>query len=338
MRLLLVLFVLTFAVYDDWATWKQKYNKSYLGQEEEHRYSIWKENREEIIAHNMRGTSWTKGLNKFSDLTLKEFKSKMTCLKSKVNSDLPSDICARIDKIPTNNVLPPVVDWRTQGAVTPVKDQSMCGSCWGFSAIGSLEGIWKVMNGTLYSLSEQQLVDCSWEEGNAGCEGGLMDQAFNYTMQKGACTENDYSYMGMDGPCRDKDCQSVVKTTGCANIWTGNPYVTESILEYMLNLHPMSVAMDASCLMSYEKGVINDTSCYHSLDHGLTLVGYNRSTDVRVEPNYWIVKNSWSSSWGEAGYFRISLGDNMLGIGELPSVATVPGLKDYYRSKGFYLL
>jgi len=233
--------------------------------------------------------------------------------------DMPSRSKSSFDKRSFND-LPSAVDWREQGAVASVKDQGMCGSCWAFSAIGALEGMWKLYgDGKLYNLSEQQLVDCSENQGNYGCGGGLMDYAFNYTMQLGACTDEDYPYVGDDDDCRDSTCKSVVKTKGCANLWTGDSTTTEQVLNYMVSMHPVSIAVSAGSpiWMNYQSGVVNDTSCYGGgLDHGVVVVGYNRSTDGS---GYWIVKNSWGTDWGMNGYIYLGMDSNICGVAEDPS-------------------
>ena len=343
------LFALLFACVcsntNEWISWKYKYGKQYDSAEEElYRYTLWNNTFNEIMTHNSNTSkTFTMGLNKFSDLTLNEFRSKMG-LRSYPNerSQFPTNICDQIndDFCTTNsmyenvcneevNDLPLEVDWRTSGAVTPVKDQGDCGSCWAFSSTGATESIWKLKNGTLYSLSEQQLVDCSLSEGNYGCGGGLMDFAFNYTKQKGACTEEAYPYAGFDQKCRAKQCNKTVTIKGCANLWSGDSETSEMALNFFVGTqHPVSIAVSAgnSAWMNYQSGVVTDDDCHYesNLDHGVVVVGYNRSaTNTNGGTDYWIVKNSWGTDWGEKGYIYLAMDTDTCGISEDPSFPLV---------------
>lgn len=308
--------------YDRWNQWKIEFNKEYKTKNEELiRYNIWKDNLNIILKQNHQHSSASFAVNKFSDLTHSEFKQYLG-LNYKLRSDFPTNICDQIngEQLLKSNI-PPFIDWRLEGAVTPVKNQVMCGSCWAFSAIGALEGMNKLYgDGTLQSLSEQQLVDCSFPQGNFGCGGGLMDQAYNYTKQHGSCSEKAYPYIGRDDiQCRDVACDSVVQTRGCANIWTGDIETTESVLNYVVSQHPVSVAVAAGndFWQNYRSGIVNSSACYDGgLDHGVVIVGYNSSVPGS---EYWIVKNSWGPEWGINGYIYIGMYSNICGIAELPS-------------------
>ncbi|KAE9457555.1 hypothetical protein C3L33_10538, partial [Rhododendron williamsianum] len=196
---------------------------------------------------------------------------------------------------------PSSMDWRKEGVVTPVKDQGDCGSCWAFSAVAAVEGINALKNGKLISLSEQELVDCDINGGDQGCQGGLMDYAFQFIKKnKGLTTEANYPYSGTDGTCqRNKAAQHAAKITGYEDVPTNNE---SSLLKAVAN-QPVSVAIDAggSDFQFYSSGVFTG-ECGTALDHGVTAIGYGTNRDGT---KYWLIKNSWGVSWGEEGYMRM---------------------------------
>jgi len=183
------------------------------------------------------------------------------------------------------------VDWTSQGAVTPVKNQGQCGSCWAFSATGGLEGLSKIAYGTLQSFSEQQLVDCSGSYGNQACNGGLMDNAFKYVKDHGIVTEDQYPYKAVKQACSKNE--GPFKISGFTDITNCND------LANAITGRPVSVAVDATNWSRYTSGVFNN--CATRLNHGVTLVG--------VTDQYWRIKNSWATSWGEQGFIRLARGN-----------------------------
>jgi len=209
------------------------------------------------------------------------------------------------------------IDWRTKGAVTPVKNQGQCGSCWAFSTTGSMEGAHFVKTGKLVSLSESNLVDCSKQ--NHGCNGGLMDYAFKYAESDPLETEADYPYTPKTEKCK------YVKSKGAVEVTTYTDVKRDSsdALKSALQKQPVSVAIEADkpVFHQYTGGIITSSSCGTALDHGVLTVGYGVDATAG---EYYIVKNSWTATWGEKGYVRIAIKDGagICGIQSQPSYPT----------------
>ena len=212
------------------------------------------------------------------------------------------------------------VDWRKKHKVSPVKNQGQCGGCWAFSSVGAVESAWSIKHNILYNLSEQELIDCSSE--NHGCEGGSMELAFQYIIENGLCSNLSYPYTAEDGQC-ETDCKSLVKISNYSDIIKND----EEILKYAVQHQPVSVAIQANkrSFQMYQSGIYSDPDCGFELDHGVLLIGYGYDKDYDMD--YWIIKNSWSESWGENGYIRIqrNIDDTrgLCGIAMDPSVPIV---------------
>jgi C1A family cysteine protease len=305
------------AVYqEEFTNWMLQYEKSYSPEELFKRFSIWKDTYDLIRFHNAGNTSFEMGLNQFSDLTSAEFKAIYLGYRGQRTEPVMTlkevSVSTKVGAYPSGSL-----DWSQKGAVTGVKNQGQCGSCWAFSTTGSVEGTVALMAGHLTSLSEQQLVDCAGAYGNAGCNGGLMDNAFKYVEKNGLCTESAYSYTGRDGTCKSTSC---TMSTDSKIVSYKDVTHTENALGAAVDITPISVAIEAdqAAFQNYKSGVLTGT-CGKNLDHGVLLVGYGHDTSSNLD--YWKVKNSWGTSWGEKGYVRIVRNQDKCGIADEPSYA-----------------
>ncbi|KAK7830259.1 cysteine protease xcp1 [Quercus suber] len=284
-------------------SWVAKHGKTYRSIEEKlHRFEIFKDNLKHIDERNKEISSYWLGLNEFADLSHEEFKSKYLGLKpaSPETRGSSRDFSYR-DVVD----LPKSVDWRKKGAVTPVKNQGSCGSCWAFSTVAAVEGINQIVTGNLTSLSEQQLIDCD-RIFNNGCNGGLMDYAFQFIVSNGGLhKEEDYPYLMDEGSCEvQKEKMEVVKISGYQDVPQNDD---ESLLKALAH-QPLS-------------GIFNG-HCGTELDHGVTAVGYGSLKGS----DYIIVKNSWGPKWGEKGYIRMKRNtgkpEGLCGINKMASYPT----------------
>jgi cathepsin L len=305
MKVVLVLALLVLASALDYQSefnnFKAKYNKVYsTDAEEQARFDIFKYHLDFVNSWDAEAKGFTVGINSFADLSLSEFSS----IYNGMNITREYDVSVHSTPVPGPDVL--TVDWVTKGAVTPIKNQGQCGSCWSFSATGSTEGAHFLATGKLVSLSEQNLVDCSTAEGNDGCNGGLMDDAFEYIIKNhGIDTEASYRYTAT-GPnaCKFKAADVGATITGYTDVATGS----EADLQSAVDKQPVSVAIDAShtSFQLYTSGVYYEPECSATqLDHGVLAVGYG----TEGAP-FWYVKNSWGTDWGLKGYIYMSKDKN----------------------------
>jgi len=282
------------------AAWAAMYNKAYNGEEAANREAIYNTNVAVYEAHNADTTqTFTMGVNQFSDLSNDEFRA-LYASGLKGISARPRTAYLGEHKY-EGEALADSLDWSTKGAVTPVKDQGQCGSCWAFSTTGSLEGASQISSGQLKSMSEQQLVDCSGSYGNQGCNGGLMDDGFDYAEANPIATEASYPYTAKDGSCHSSFTTALPK-----GAVTGYKDVTANSVDAMmsaLQLGPVSIALDGggSSFQGYKSGVLTG-NCGSQLDHGVLAVGYGTLDGT----DYWKVKNSWGTSWGMQGYILLT--------------------------------
>jgi len=227
--------------------------------------------------------NWKMGVNQFSDITKEEFAS--------LYLDQTSTPEIVGDYVKETNGAAPSVDWRNQRIITPVKNQGRCGSCWAFAATAAHEAYQSKAQNKNFTLSEQQLVDCSQEYGNNGCGGGLGLEALNYIRDFGQTLNSSYPYTAVDGTCQKK--------TGEFTIHGVQSYKGCDMVMQYISKSPLAVRVDASNWKSYQSGIFDD--CQSRWNHAVFMVG---ST-----PDYWIIKNSWSPAWGEQGFIRLKTGD-----------------------------
>ena len=272
--------------------WLNTQNKMYASPAEKaYRMTVFAANYQKV-AHDNQVYTHISSLNQFADLTEEEFISKYTGLNYQANAK-------KNYKTIESSIQNGGVDWREKGAVNAVKNQGQCGSCWAFSATSALESAWFLAHGTLYDLSEQQLVDCASTTGNHGCNGGWMDYAFEYVQQFGGQDlTSDYPYTARGAQCKASKAGVKANVQG----WTDVPANDCDQLIKALNIQPVSVAIAANAIMSYTSGIFVNSRCGTGLNHGVIAVGYGSE----VGQNYYIVRNSWGATWGEQGYIRMS--------------------------------
>jgi cathepsin F len=294
----------------------KQHNKEYKSTEEFiQRFEIFVENLEKNSEY-IHFENEEPMFSQFFDLTPKEFASTYLTLDPTSLAEQRSKMTRYVRKT-TEKVAPDAYDWRDQGAVTPVKNQGTCGSCWAFSTTGNLEGQNKIVNKKLISLSEQQIVDCDTAGEDKGCQGGLMDNAFQYIQSEGGLQlEDDYKYTGKDGKCKVDKTKIALEVIGYNDVSQNEDEIAEVLFEN----GPLSVALNAQPLQFYFGGIFHPIFCNpKNLDHGVLLVGYGQENGKK----YWIVKNSWGAVWGEKGYFRILRGSGTCGINTAVSTGKV---------------
>lgn len=303
--------------------WMEKFNKKYTVDEKDDRFYIFKENIKRIQARNIE----TDGImTKFMDMTPAEFKKRfLSSKRPKVFDSMPRMTSEEMKQILGGKIVASQnVDWRTKGVVTRVKDQGYCGSCWAFSASGNVESQWALANHTLVELSEQQLVDCARDgcdpddptECNEGCDGGLMDWTWPWIIKNGGMwTEKSYPYYA-----RDRKCDKTKGVVGAKiSSWKLLSSNETEIAAWVAEKGPVSIGINADGLQFYHSGIYMARDCTSQMDHGVLIVGMG----VQGSTEYWIVKNSWASDWGEQGYFRIIKGKKACGLDQDVSTSIV---------------
>jgi C1A family cysteine protease len=314
------------AIYEqEFLTFQRNFNKVYPSEQERtYRFHIFQKNMEKINLLNDHSTTANYGITKFSDLTEEEFRNRVLVQRPRISplfvdlsvQNASSDACAAKERFPemcSGNL--ETVDWRQKGAVTGVKDQGTCGSCWSFGTTGDIEGAWYLAGNKLISLSEQMLVSCDYSD--YGCGGGLQSTAFDYIIKVGGIeSEEYYPYKSGDGgsfACQMNKKRFVANISSWVQVTQDKDEA--KIAEYVQKNGPITIAINATPMQHYQKGIDNPSSCDpEELNHAVLIVGFG-STDGT---DYWIIKNSWGADWGEDGYYRIVRGENKCGVAEDP--------------------
>jgi len=289
------------------ASFKEKYGKQYNSRaEHDLRFNIFKAYLAKMEEHNKSGATWWMAVNQFSDFTEAEFESLyLGGYKRMPSSGVggPSNMVVK-----SAAELPDSVDWREKGAVTPVKNQGGCGSCWAFAATETIESFAQIETGVLPVLSAQQVTSCTPNTlqcgGNGGCQGSIPQLAFSYIQLFGHVTDDDYPYNAHTGTC-EYDFQNTVPVVGITGYNTLEANNQDAVMTHLAEVGPLAIAVAASPMQGYGGGVFNGCSYTSNivLNHAVQLVGYG--SDAK-SGDYWIVRNSWGAGWGEHGYIRLA--------------------------------
>ncbi|NXN94851.1 CATS protein, partial [Rhinopomastus cyanomelas] len=285
-----------------WQLWKKTFGKEYGHEQEEgERRVTWEKNLWLVTLHNLEHSlglhSYELGMNHLADMTREE----VAALLTGTEPPLRAKPVAGYRRQPSS-AAPDTMDWREKGCVTAVKNQGACGSCWAFSAVGALEAQMKLKTGKLVSLSAQNLVDCSTSYGNKGCSGGFMTRAFQYIIDnEGIDSDESYPYTAQNGTCHYNASERAATCSEYVELPYGDE---EALKDTVANVGPVSVAIDAAqpTFFLYRSGVYDDPQCTQEVNHGVVIIGYGTLN----EKDYWLVKNSWGSQFGDEGYIRMA--------------------------------
>jgi len=298
-----------------------EHNKSYPDREEfKRRYAIFRDNMKKVqfLRETELGTG-EYGATALADITETEFKQNYLGWKKQRDDPEVHWPAAEIPDV----TLPKEHDWRSLNAVTPVKNQGACGSCWAFSVAGNVEGQQAIKNGELLSLSEQELVDC--DKRDNGCNGGLPENAYKTLVELGGLElESEYGYDGKDEACQYNRSKVAVRVSGGVEISQNETQMAQ----WLFKNGPISVGLNANAMQFYKGGVSHPWKFLCSadgIDHGVLIVGFGEHEYPLFHKKmpYWIIKNSWGEGWGELGYYRLYRGDGTCGINMMTSSAVV---------------
>ncbi|XP_014264961.2 cathepsin S isoform X2 [Maylandia zebra] len=290
-----------------WELWKKTHGKSYKKDvEDAHRRKLWENNLKMITVHNLEASmglhTYELGMNHMGDLTEEEILQSFATLKPPTGIQrAPSPFAGA-----SGSGIPDTVDWREKGYVTSVKMQGACGACWAFSVAGALEGQLAKTTGKLVDLSPQNLVDCSGKYGNEGCNGGYIDRAFQYVIDNhGIDSDASYPYTGHDDQCH---YNPATRAANCSSYQCLPEGDENALKQGLATIGPISVGIDARrpTFILYRSGVYNDPSCTQNVNHAVLAVGYGTLNGQ----DYWLIKNSWGTSFGDQGYIRMARNQN----------------------------
>jgi C1A family cysteine protease len=309
----------------EFESFKQKYQKSYATPEEEkYRFDVFRQTLERVVRKN-KEMDPVFGITKFSDLTPLEFRESYLSYRPR-GIDSSRKVSQPSSKLATTDF-----DWRDHGAITPVKDQGFCGSCWAFSTTETIESAWFLAGNDLTEFSVAQIVQCDTTD--YGCRGGDTTTAYAYVEDAGGlATEADYPYsktlyQGLTGTCQKFTVSGgsisafTYATTPCYGVCKNQD--EDTLATNVAATQPASICVDASSWSDYTGGVMTSSSCsssYNSLDHCVQLVGFS---NYEKATGYWIVRNSWADDWGEDGYIYLRVGDNTCGVADEATFVTI---------------
>jgi KDEL-tailed cysteine endopeptidase len=307
--------------------WMRKFDKSYQPEDFFYRFGVFKEMVDYVNAHNAANYSWSAGLNQFSDLTSEEFGRMYASGYKPWKSGQPASNGPAPNTYPTGTVM-----WTTTqnpagaNVVNAIQNQGQCGSCWAFSATATIESWIRLTHGTLPKLSEEELVECvPIGDGCQGCNGGSFEGAGKWVHTNGQCSESSYPYTssaGVTGSCKGtSSCAAVAYTTAITTITALNG--GENAIGATCDHEPVNIAVEADqkSFQSYTTGIFCPTAlqCGTNLDHAIVVVGYSTSS---TGTPYWQIRNSWGTTWGEAGYMQMCRNQNCCGIANAPGYVT----------------
>jgi len=315
--------VLVLASADDFEDFNARYGKTYNNADVatyEAVRATYEANMQKVAEQNAKDQSLKFGENQFADLTVEQYNVEAGF------GNRPTELMGNQPylgvHVQGDEALADSIDWRAQGAVTPVKDQGGCGSCWAFSAIGAIESAWIIAGGARISMSEQQILDC---DRNVGCKGGSALFALAYESGVDVCSQKSYPYKAKEGSCKS-GCTVAMPAGSIIGVRRLNLSGTATASQMMsaIQQQPVSVSVSGGqeSFKLYKSGVLS-SGCGGALNHATVVVGYGNlvyqnSLGVSISEGYWLVKNSWGKTWGQDGYIMISQSGNTCGILSAP--------------------